>query len=105
MGDCANCVGRTIVDYSQSKCLSPWWYAQPSYDVSQWICRHRRKVGRTCEHDQDCVFGIRRCLGGNCQPRMPYGEEHICESDLDCKLLTGILYNFTASGIVMYSLK
>ena len=35
---CTTCVGRRILDSSQKTCLAPWWYEQPSYDVSTWVC-------------------------------------------------------------------
>ncbi|CAD7974952.1 unnamed protein product [Amoebophrya sp. A25] len=89
---CADCVGRPILDYSQNACLSPWWYSTPSMDTSTWICRHRRKVGRSCIHDQDCIYGLHKCLAARttagtkrqCMPLRPYEETHICKSHLDC---------------------
>jgi len=89
---CADCVGRPILDYSQNACLSAWWYTEPSYDTSTWICRHRRKVGRSCVHDQDCIYGLHKCLSAKttdgtkrqCMPLRPYEETHICKSHYDC---------------------
>mmetsp|Transcript_19939 Transcript_19939/g.50282 ORF Transcript_19939/g.50282 Transcript_19939/m.50282 type:complete len:1103 (+) Transcript_19939:205-3513(+) len=89
---CKDCVGRPILDYSQNACLSAWWYTTPSYDTSTWICRHRRKVGRSCVHDQDCIYGLHKCLSAKttdgtkrqCMPLRPYEETHICKSHFDC---------------------
>lgn len=52
--------------------------------MRDWVCRFRNKVGMPCRHDQDCTHGLRRCLGGECQPFQPYNPEQKCESDYDC---------------------
>lgn len=83
-GDCTTCPDMPIVDYSQHKCMSAWWYETPPAEWMNWICRHRNKVGMKCQHDQDCVYGLRRCLHKKCQPKQPYNENHTCESDYDC---------------------
>jgi len=83
-GDCSECVDRPIVDHSQHMCLGLWWNPEPPIQWSYWVCRDRNKVGMPCRHDQDCIYGLKRCLGGACQPLQPYNMNHTCESDFDC---------------------
>eukprot|EP00747_Dinoflagellata_sp_TGD_P162280 gnl/TRDRNA2_/TRDRNA2_179711_c0_seq1.p1 gnl/TRDRNA2_/TRDRNA2_179711_c0~~gnl/TRDRNA2_/TRDRNA2_179711_c0_seq1.p1 ORF type:complete len:685 (+),score=101.30 gnl/TRDRNA2_/TRDRNA2_179711_c0_seq1:103-2055(+) len=83
-GDCSGCVDRPIVDHSQHMCLGLWWKEEPSEQWTDWVCRHRHKVGMPCNHDQDCIYGLRRCLDGECQPLQPYNVDHLCEVDEDC---------------------
>lgn len=83
-GDCSQCVDRPIVDHSQHICLGLWWLPEPPIQWSYWVCRDRNKVGMPCRHDQDCIYGLKRCLGGKCQPLQPYNMNHTCESDFDC---------------------
>lgn len=92
---CNSCTGRGILDASQSACLAPWWNPNPSNDMSTWVCRHRYKVGRVCNHDQDCIYGLRKCAelktttnryfaAKECLPYKPYEETHMCEVHHDC---------------------
>jgi len=83
-GDCNACVDRPVVDHSQSICLARWWSATPLTQWTNWVCRYRNKNGMPCRHDQDCVFGLRRCIGNICQPKQPYNANHTCEADEDC---------------------
>lgn len=83
-GDCTGCPDMPIVDFSQKVCLSPWWFEEPPTQWMNWVCRFRNKVGMKCLHDQDCIHGLRRCLGGKCQPLQPYNENHTCATDHDC---------------------
>jgi len=83
-GNCNGCVDRPIVDHSQSVCLELWWNQEPLTRWTSWVCRHRRKNGMPCVHDQDCIYGLRRCLNGMCQPKQPYNANHTCEHDFDC---------------------
>eukprot|EP00403_Amphidinium_massartii_P041511 CAMPEP_0178436192 /NCGR_PEP_ID=MMETSP0689_2-20121128/34314_1 /TAXON_ID=160604 /ORGANISM="Amphidinium massartii, Strain CS-259" /LENGTH=700 /DNA_ID=CAMNT_0020058283 /DNA_START=81 /DNA_END=2179 /DNA_ORIENTATION=+ len=83
-GDCSQCVDRPVVDNSQHTCLAVWWGTTPSTEWTDWVCRFRNKVGMPCRHDQDCVTGMKRCLGEVCQPLQPYNPGHICETDHDC---------------------
>jgi len=89
-GDCSQCPSRPIADHAQHVCLEPWWEPQPKTAWTSWVCRHRYKNGRTCRFDQDCVYGMRRCLGigkdgtGTCQSLQPYNAGHPCSTDLDC---------------------
>eukprot|EP00929_Paragymnodinium_shiwhaense_P007312 TRINITY_DN111233_c0_g1_i1.p1 TRINITY_DN111233_c0_g1~~TRINITY_DN111233_c0_g1_i1.p1 ORF type:complete len:693 (+),score=98.98 TRINITY_DN111233_c0_g1_i1:43-2079(+) len=83
-GDCANCVDRPIVDYSQYQCLALWWDPKPLEQWTNWVCRYRSKVGMPCNHDQDCIYGLKRCFGGKCASKQPYNVNHTCESDYDC---------------------
>lgn len=82
--DCNKCFDRPIVDHSQHKCMALWWDPDPSPQWANWVCRHRNKVGMPCQHDQDCIYGMRRCLGGECQPLQPYNPNQTCSTDLDC---------------------
>merc|ERR550514_1068238 len=83
-GDCSERAEMPIVDYSQHVCLVPWWNKDPPKQWSNWVCRHRKKVGMSCRNDMDCIYGVRRCLKGQCQPLQPYNENHTCEEDFDC---------------------
>mmetsp|Transcript_15856 Transcript_15856/g.34807 ORF Transcript_15856/g.34807 Transcript_15856/m.34807 type:complete len:473 (+) Transcript_15856:267-1685(+) len=83
-GDCSKCVDRPIVDHSLHQCLALWWDAEPLTERRNWVCRDRNKVGMPCRHDQDCIHGMRRCLGGACAPFQPYNPNMTCNTDLDC---------------------
>lgn len=83
-GDCSNCVDRTVVDHSQHTCLALWWNPKPLAQWTNWVCRHRNKVGMPCNNDQDCIFGMRRCLAGACAPFQPYNANQTCVNDFDC---------------------
>lgn len=83
-GDCSNCVDRPIVDNSQHSCLQLWWGPEPLQQMRDWVCRARNKVGMSCQTDQDCIYGMRRCLYSTCQPFQPYNPNQTCISDLDC---------------------
>jgi hypothetical protein len=74
-----------IADHAQHKCLEPWWEEKPRKTWTSWICRHRKKVGMSCQYDMDCLYGMRSCLLGKCQPLQPYNPNHLCHTDLDCK--------------------
>lgn len=41
----------------------------------------------TCKNDQDCIYGLRRCITGTCQPKQPYNANHTCDNDYDCPYL------------------
>ncbi|CAK9088247.1 unnamed protein product [Durusdinium trenchii] len=83
-GDCQNCVDRTVVDHAQHICLALWWDPAPLTEWTNWVCRWRNKVGMPCTFDQDCIYGMRRCLSGACMPFQPYNANQTCESDYDC---------------------
>lgn len=87
-GDCSRCVDRPVVDFAQHLCLAVWWLPDPSPQWTNWVCRDRNKVGMPCRADQDCIFGMKRCLeeGGQtkCQPLQPYNQNLTCETDFDC---------------------
>jgi hypothetical protein len=83
-GDCSRCVDRPIVDHAQFMCLALWWNPKPLTQWTDWVCRDRNKVGMPCQLDQDCVYGLRRCLLGVCAPKQPYNANHTCISDYDC---------------------
>eukprot|EP00927_Polykrikos_kofoidii_P054864 TRINITY_DN49214_c0_g1_i1.p1 TRINITY_DN49214_c0_g1~~TRINITY_DN49214_c0_g1_i1.p1 ORF type:complete len:665 (-),score=70.40 TRINITY_DN49214_c0_g1_i1:231-2225(-) len=83
-GDCSRCVDRPVIDYSQSQCLAMWWNSTPLDSWTDWVCRYRSKNGMPCRHDQDCVYGLRRCLNGKCAPKQPYNAAHLCDNDYDC---------------------
>jgi len=87
-GDCTNCVDRTVVDHMQHACLALWWDPEPLPSWTNWVCRHRNKVGMPCLSDQDCIHGMRRCLvtGGEaqCMPFQPYNANQTCVDDYDC---------------------
>eukprot|EP00928_Gymnodinium_smaydae_P071051 TRINITY_DN54732_c0_g1_i1.p1 TRINITY_DN54732_c0_g1~~TRINITY_DN54732_c0_g1_i1.p1 ORF type:complete len:800 (-),score=141.63 TRINITY_DN54732_c0_g1_i1:105-2411(-) len=82
--NCENCVDRPIVDHSLSQCLALWWKPEPLEYWTNWVCRHRNKNGMPCRNDQDCIYGLRRCLNQKCMPKQPYNANHTCESDFDC---------------------
>ena len=46
------------------------------------------QVGRSCTYDQDCIYGMKKCLtvNGNseCVPLQPGNEKHLCDSHYDC---------------------
>lgn len=81
---CSDCLGKPEVDFSQHTCLARWWDPEPLTTWSNWVCRYRHESGMPCTHDQDCISGLRRCLGGSCQPMAPYDVNHKCASDHDC---------------------
>jgi len=83
-GDCAKCVDRPIVDHAMHVCLAVWWKPEPSIQWTNWVCRDRSKVGMPCRADQDCIYGLKRCLGGKCQPLQPYNQNLTCATDFDC---------------------
>lgn len=83
-GDCSECVDRPIVDHASHLCLAIWWKREPSDQWTNWVCRDRNKVGMPCRNDQDCIYGLRRCLGGKCQPLQPYNQNLTCADDVDC---------------------
>jgi len=83
-GDCSKCVDRPIVDHASHVCLAVWWKFEPSAQWTNWVCRDRNKVGMPCRNDQDCIYGLKRCLGGECQPLQPYNQNLTCELDVDC---------------------
>lgn len=87
-GDCSRCVDRPIVDHAQHLCLAVWWLDEPSTQWTNWVCRDRNKVGMPCRADQDCIYGMKRCLsaggGQECQPLQPYNQNLTCETDFDC---------------------
>lgn len=83
-GDCSNCVDRTVVDHSQHTCLALWWDPKPLPQWTNWVCRHRNKVGMPCTNDQDCIYGMRRCLQKACAPFQPYNANQTCVNDYDC---------------------
>jgi len=83
-GDCSSCVDRPIVDHASHMCLAVWWKPEPSPQWTNWVCRDRNKVGMPCRNDQDCIHGLKRCLGGTCQPLQPYNQNLTCEVDYDC---------------------
>jgi hypothetical protein len=83
-GDCSGCLDRQIVDHASHTCLAVWWKDTPSRQWTDWVCRDRNKVGMPCRADQDCVYGMKKCLGGKCQPLQPYNANLTCESDNDC---------------------
>eukprot|EP00931_Biecheleriopsis_adriatica_P086783 TRINITY_DN61374_c0_g1_i1.p1 TRINITY_DN61374_c0_g1~~TRINITY_DN61374_c0_g1_i1.p1 ORF type:complete len:649 (-),score=96.69 TRINITY_DN61374_c0_g1_i1:131-2077(-) len=83
-GDCSNCVDRTVVDHAQHACLALWWDPTPLPQWTNWVCRHRNKVGMPCQFDQDCIYGMRRCLDGACMPFQPYNANQTCVNDFDC---------------------
>jgi len=83
-GDCSSCVDRPIVDHASHKCLAIWWRPEPSTTWTDWVCRDRSKVGMPCRNDQDCIYGLKRCLGGQCQPLQPYNQNLTCATDFDC---------------------
>lgn len=83
-GDCSNCVDRPVVDHMQHSCLAVWWNPQPLTQWTNWVCRFRNKVGMGCRNDQDCIYGMKRCLQGQCQPFQPYNPNQTCASDYDC---------------------
>merc|ERR1711865_937005 len=83
-GDCSKCVDRPIVDHASHLCLAIWWKPEPSTQWTNWVCRDRNKVGMPCRHDQDCIHGLKRCLGGSCQPLQPYNQNLTCDADFDC---------------------
>jgi len=83
-GNCQNCVDRTVVDHAQHTCLALWWDPLPLTEWTNWVCRWRNKVGMPCIYDQDCIYGMRRCLSGACMPFQPYNANQTCESDFDC---------------------
>ncbi|CAK0873269.1 unnamed protein product [Prorocentrum cordatum] len=62
VGGCSDCPGRPRVDFSQHTCLATWWDPAPLSTWSNWVCRYRHKVGMSCIHDQDCIYGLRRCM-------------------------------------------
>lgn len=37
-----------------------------------------------CRSDQDCTYGLKRCLGNACQPLQPYNANLTCANDFDC---------------------
>lgn len=83
-GDCSNCADRPIVDHIQGKCMQLWWEPRPLAAMKDWVCRFRNKVGMPCKADMDCIYGMRRCLGGTCASFQPYNPEMTCVDDLDC---------------------
>lgn len=83
-GDCSKCVDRPIVDHASHLCLAVWWGAEPSTQWTNWVCRDRNKVGMPCRADQDCTYGLKRCLGGECLPLQPYNQNLTCVNDMDC---------------------
>lgn len=82
-GECKRCQSRPIADYSQFQCLAPWWY-EASADVDTWVCRYRNKCGRMCHNDQDCLFGLKRCIDGACAPLRTKDTKDVCAVDEDC---------------------
>lgn len=83
-GDCSNCADRPIVDFIQRKCIQLWWAERPLVQMKDWVCRDRNKVGMPCRADMDCVYGMKRCLLGVCQPFQPYNPNQTCVEDVDC---------------------
>jgi hypothetical protein len=83
-GDCNLCLDRPIVDHTSHMCLAVWWKPEPPTQWTDWVCRDRNKVGMPCRGDQDCIYGLKRCLGGKCQPLQPYNQNLTCETDFDC---------------------
>ncbi|CAE8591952.1 unnamed protein product [Polarella glacialis] len=83
-GDCSTCVDRPLVDFSQHTCLALWWDPEPLPQWTNWVCRFRNKVGMPCRNDQDCIYGMRRCLTEQCMPFQPYNANQTCFTDLDC---------------------
>lgn len=83
-GDCSKCVDRPVVDHASHLCLAVWWQPEPSNQWTNWVCRDRSKVGMPCTNDQDCIYGLKRCLGGQCQPLQPYNQNLTCATDVDC---------------------
>jgi len=77
-----SCIDRPIVDYALHMCVALWWAPEPLTQWTNWVCRPRNKVGMPCRNDQDCIFGLRRCLLGECQPFKPYTQN--CTHDHDC---------------------
>jgi len=82
--DCSECVDRPIVDHGQHMCVALWWSLQPLPQWTNWVCRDRNKVGMPCRFDQDCIYGLRRCLNSQCQPFQPYNPNQTCANDFDC---------------------
>lgn len=86
-GDCSSCVDRPAVDYVMHACSAIWWGQQPLTDSRMWVCRYRNKVGMPCKMDQDCIYGLRRCLNSKCAGLEPYNPNQTCASDYDCPYL------------------
>lgn len=87
-GDCEACAGKPISDYAQGKCLAAWWN-EASPDVSTWVCRSRHKCGRKCVFDQDCLYGLKRCINEKCAPlslkkKDASSNAQLCAGDEDC---------------------
>eukprot|EP00933_Yihiella_yeosuensis_P054342 TRINITY_DN5275_c2_g1_i1.p1 TRINITY_DN5275_c2_g1~~TRINITY_DN5275_c2_g1_i1.p1 ORF type:complete len:661 (-),score=93.27 TRINITY_DN5275_c2_g1_i1:162-2054(-) len=83
-GDCSNCIDRPVVDHAQKACLALWWDPKPLTQWVHWVCRYRNKVGMPCRNDQDCIYGMRRCLAQQCMPYQPYNANQTCVNDFDC---------------------
>lgn len=83
-GDCSRCADRPIVDHAQHMCLAIWWDPLPSVQWTNWVCRDRNKVGMPCRADQDCIYGMKKCLDGACAPLQPYNQSLTCDTDFDC---------------------
>jgi hypothetical protein len=83
-GDCEHCLDRPIVDHASHTCLAVWWDPTPSPQWTNWVCRERNKVGMPCRADQDCIHGLKKCLGNECQPLQPYNPNMTCAGDDDC---------------------
>jgi hypothetical protein len=83
-GNCTDCVDRPTVDFAQSMCLATWWGEKPLTHWTNWVCRDRNKVGMPCRADQDCIYGLRKCMYGKCLSKQPYNPNMKCDSDYDC---------------------
>jgi hypothetical protein len=83
-GNCSNCVDRPIVDFSLSQCLAKWWDDEPLQDWTNWVCRDRNNVGMPCRADQDCIYGLKKCLYGKCLSKQPYNPDMKCDTHFDC---------------------
>ncbi|CAD7962019.1 unnamed protein product [Amoebophrya sp. A120] len=82
-----DCPLEPIADYKGNTCREPWWTEIKSGGSSKnvtsttgaaapanikaataeellapGVCRYRRKTGQACLQDQDCLYGLRRCV-------------------------------------------